>query len=256
MPICVIFHLSFMRPSAPLGSSFCNHCGIRLAAPAGAASAKPSEQEQSHEDTSLTPSLVQGAEAERRHIAVMFIDLVGSTKLSTQLDPEDLRDLIRHYQSLCTKKIADLDGRVVQYLGDGLLVYFGWPQAHEGSAERAVRAGLAIVETVSALKAPGGESLAARVGIETGLVVVGDLVGEGAAQVQAAVGQTPNMAARLQELAAPNSIVIGEQTARLVKGSFELEPLGTQTLKGLSKPMQIYRVHGESRAASRFDRRE
>ena len=159
--------------------------------------------------------------AERRHLTVMFCDLVGSTALSARLDPEDLQELLRVYHA-CVGDVAGLHGGfVAKYLGDGVLIYFGYPQAHENDAERAVRAGLALVEGVSHLSA-AGERLRARVGIATGLVVVGALVGAGEAQERGIAGETPNLAARLQGLAEPDAVVIADTTRRLLGDLFEL----------------------------------
>lgn len=141
--------------------------------------------------------------AERRQLSVMFVDLAGSTELSQRLDPEDTREVILAYQQAVSREIARYDGRVAKLMGDGVLAYFGWPQAHEDDPERAVRAGLAAASATARLASPGGTPLAARVGIATGLVVVGDMIGEGAAQEEAVVGDTPNLAARLQALAEP-----------------------------------------------------
>ena len=152
----------------------------------------------------------------------MFVDLVGSTALSARLDPEEMREVLRAYQNSVTGEIARVDGHVAKLMGDGVLAYFGWPRAHEDDAERAVRAALAVAEAVGRLATPAGEPLAARVGIATGLVVVGDLVGEGAAQEEAVVGETPNLAARLQEAAPPGAVVVVEGTRRLLGEVFEL----------------------------------
>ena len=192
-------------------------------------------------------------DAERRQITVMFCDLVGSTELSTRLDPEDMGRAIRSYQTVCSDAVKHWDGHVAKFMGDGVLAYFGWPQAHEDDAERAVRAGLDL--TRSAAMVPGGDgaSLAVRVGIGTGLVMVGDLIGEGAAQEQAVVGDTPNLAARLQGLAAPGAVVIGSSTRRLLGALFDLHDLGCHALKGFSEPVQAWSVIGASRAESRFD---
>jgi class 3 adenylate cyclase/predicted ATPase len=192
-------------------------------------------------------------EAERRQLTVMFVDLVGSTELAARLDPEDMSRVIRAYQECCTQAVERWDGHVAKYMGDGVLGYFGWPQAHEDEAERAVRAGLAITTAIRQLTNPGGEPLAARIGIATGLVMVGELIGEGAAQEQAVVGETPNLAARLQTLAAPGSVVISQATRRLVGGLFELDDLGPQRLKGFAEPLSAWRVEGEGRAEGRFE---
>lgn len=193
------------------------------------------------------------AGAERRQLTVVFVDLVGSTALSTRLDPEDMSKLLRAYQNAVTGGFARFEGHVAKLMGDGVLAYFGWPRAHEDEAERAVRASLAAVEAVGRLASPAGEPLAARVGIATGVVVVGDLIGEGAAQEEAVVGETPNLAARLQTLARPNEVVIGEGTRALLGALFEVEDLGFQSLKGLMVPARAFRVLGPGRAASRFE---
>ena len=169
--------------------------------------------------------------AERRQVTVMFSDLVGSTALSARMDPEDLREVISAYQKCVAETVRRFGGFVAKYMGDGVLVYFGYPQAHEDDAERAVRAGLELVAAVGDLKTHA--ALQTRVGIATGLVVVGDLIGSGASQEQAIVGETPNLAARLQGIAEPNSVVIAESTRKLVGNLFELEDLGAQDLKGI-----------------------
>ena len=191
--------------------------------------------------------------AERRQLTVMFVDLVGSTELSARLDPEDMGDVIRAYQGACTEVVERWGGHVAKYMGDGVLAYFGFPQAHEDEAERAVRAGLAIIAALAGLETPAGASVAARVGIATGLVMVGELIGEGAAREQTVVGETPNLAARLQALAAPGSVVISQATRHLVGGLFELADLGRQRLKGFAEPLAAWRVEGEGRAEGRFE---
>src|SRR5215475_4112865 len=169
-------------------------------------------------------------DAERRQLTVMFCDLVGSTALSARLDPEDLRGIIAAYHRCCTELVEHNAGFVAKYMGDGVLAYFGYPQAHEHDAERAVRAGLALVEAVPKLATTAGSPLQVRVGIATGLVVVGDLIGAGAAQEQAVVGETPNLAARLQALAEPGAVVIAAATRRLTGGLFDYRDLGTTAL--------------------------
>ncbi len=203
--------------------------------------------------TVTAPSRDAGAsaDAERRQLTVMFCDLVGSTALSTRHDPEDLRELIGDYHRAVADTVGRLDGFVAKYMGDGVLIYFGYPQAHEDDAERAVRAGLAVIEAVG--KLPGREDLSVRLGIATGLAVVGDLIGEGAAQERGVVGETPNLAARLQALAAPNALVIGEATRRQIGGLFDLEDLGAQQLAGFTDPQRAWRVLGESGEVSRFE---
>jgi class 3 adenylate cyclase len=191
--------------------------------------------------------------AERRHLTVMFCDLVGSTALSTRYDPEDLRAIIGTYHRCCTEVVERNGGFVAKYMGDGVLAYFGYPQAHEHDAERAVRAGLAVVETVPKLDTGAGVPLQVRIGIATGLVVVGDLIGTGAAQEQAVVGETPNLAARLQALAEPGTVVIAASTRRLTSGLFEYRDLGTVSAKGFGDPVQVWQVTGASAVESRFE---
>ena len=195
----------------------------------------------------------KAAEAERRQLTVMFVDLVGSTALSSRLDPEDLRSVIRSYQKAVATEVSRYDGHVAQYLGDGVLAYFGYPVAHEDEAERAVRAALSALGAVARLTAKGGESLAARVGIATGLAVVGDLIGEGATKEHAVVGETPNLAARLQGIATPGQVVVSARTRALIDHLFELENLGPQNLKGIAVPIVAYAVTGERAAESRFE---
>jgi class 3 adenylate cyclase len=195
-------------------------------------------------------------EAERRQLTVMFCDLVGSTALSGQLDPEDLRAVVRAYQATCATVIARYEGHIAQYLGDGLLVYFGYPLAHEDDAQRAVRAGLGMIEALgqlnTRLQEERGVQLAVRLGIHTGLVVVGE-VGGGTRQEQLALGEPPNLAARLQGLAAPNTVVISAATWQLLGGFFACQSLGTPSLKGVAQPLEVYQVLVESTARSRLD---
>jgi len=189
--------------------------------------------------------------AERRQVSVMFADLVGSTALSARMDPEDLREIISAYQRCVTETVRRLGGFVAKYMGDGVLVYFGYPQAHEDDAERAVRAGLELIAAVTALKSP--VSLQTRVGIATGLVVVGDLIGSGEAQERGIIGETPNLAARLQGVAEPNMVVIAEGTRRLLGNLFEFEDLGAKDLKGIVGPVRAWAACGlvRRKAASR-----
>ena len=190
--------------------------------------------------------------AERRQLTVMFVDLVGSTALSAALDPEEMGAAIRVYQNAVAGETLRFEGHIAKFMGDGVLAYFGWPQAHEDDAERAVRAGLALVKTVGALEV-AGRRLAARIGIATGLVVVGERVGEGEAQERAVVGETPNLAARLQALAAPGSVVISQATRRLVGTLFELTDLGPTRIKGFAEPIAAFVVQGEGSADGRFE---
>ncbi|MGY3037703.1 putative ATPase/class 3 adenylate cyclase [Bradyrhizobium sp. USDA 4354] len=193
------------------------------------------------------------AEAERRQLTVMFVDLVDSTALAAQLDPEEMAELLRIYQSAVAGAIARFEGHVAKYMGDGVLAYFGYPRAHEDDAERAVRAGLAAVAAVRGLGSAHGEALVARIGIATGSVIVGELIGEGAAREETVVGDTPNLAARLQALAEPGTVVISARTRELVGGLFELAELGMKILKGFPVPVRPWRVVGEGSAESRFE---
>ncbi len=194
-----------------------------------------------------------GVEAERRQLTVMFCDLVGSTALSARLDPEDLRAVIGAYHRCAAGVIERAGGFVAKYMGDGVLAYFGYPRADEHDAERAVRTGLALVEAVTGLDTAAGVPLQVRVGIATGLVVVGDLIGQGAAQEQSVVGETPNLAARLQALAEPGTVLIAPSTRRLTGGLFEYADLGAVELKGLGAPVTAARVVRGSAAESRFE---
>ncbi len=192
------------------------------------------------------------ADAERRQLTVMFCDLVGSTALSSRLDPEDLREVIAAYHRAVAETVARFDGFVAKYMGDGVLAYFGYPRAHEDDAERAVRAGLGVIDAVGRLDVKS-VTLQARVGIATGLVVVGDLIGEGSAQEQAVVGETPNLAARLQALATPASLAVAASTRQQIGELFDLEDLGPQRLAGFAEPQLAWRVLGESGEVSRFE---
>jgi class 3 adenylate cyclase len=223
-----------------------------------AIAALPEEQPPANDSEDRRTGELVKPEAERRQLSVLFCDLVGSTELAARLDPEDMGRLIRAYQECCAEVMERWGGHVAKYMGDGVLAYFGWPQAHEDEAERAVRAGLEVVEAVSALDAqelaPGDvrkerQPLVARVGTATGLVMVGELIGEGAAKEQIVVGETPNLAARLQALAAPGRVVISQATRRLVGGLFELADLGPRRLKGFAEPLAAFRV--EVRVAPR-----
>jgi class 3 adenylate cyclase len=183
----------------------------------------------------------------------MFCDLVGSTAMSARLDPEDMRGIIGAYHKCCANLITQGGGFVAKYMGDGVLAYFGYPQAHEHDAERAVRAGLAIVEAAPKLETATSEPLHVRVGIATGIVVVGDLLGSGEAQERGVVGDTPNLAARLQGIAEPDSVVIAEVTRKLLGDLFELSDLGPQNLKGIAGPTRAYTAVRESSQESRFE---
>ena len=193
----------------------------------------------------------RGDEAERRQVTVMFSDLVGSTALSAYMDPEDLREIHSAYQQCAVEAVRRFDGFVARYMGDGVLVYFGYPQAHEDDAERAIRAGLELITAVTALKTRA--FLQTRVGMATGLVVVGDLIGSGASQERGVVGETPNLAARLQGIAEPNTVVICNSTRRLLGNLFELEDLGPRVIKGIDRPTRAWAVLQASSVASRFE---
>jgi class 3 adenylate cyclase/predicted ATPase len=191
--------------------------------------------------------------AERRQLTVMFCDLAGSTALSARLDPEDIRQVLRAYQDACSDMVVRYDGFVARFMGDGILAYFGFPRAHEDDAERAVRAGLEIVAVVGASETHARDKLQVRIGIATGLVVVGDLVGQGAAQEQAVVGNTPNLAARMHALAEPGSVVVSESTRRLLGRTFELRALGPQELKGFKAPVSAWSIVRENENVNRFE---
>jgi len=215
----------------------------------------PQEDHPSHHVvSSLAPRST--ADAERRQLTVLFCDVVDSTVLASQLDPEDLRDVVRAYQQTCAEVIRRFDGHIAQYLEDGLLVYFGYPQAHEDDARRAAYTGLEILAAMrrlnTRLERERRVQLAVRLGIHTGLVVVGEMGGSGR-QEQLALGETPNVAARLQGLAAPDTVVISAATFRLVRGYFTYDELGMHALKGVAAPVQVYRILGESAAQSRLD---
>jgi class 3 adenylate cyclase len=213
---------------------------IEKSAPAGAAAA-------------TAPAALPLDTAERRQLTIMFCDLVGSTALSTRLDPEDMREIVGAYHRCSADLITRAGGFVARYMGDGVLAYFGYPQAHEHDAERATRAGLSLVEAVPKLKTAAGVPLQLRVGIATGLVVVGDLIGVGAAQEHEVVGETPNLAARLQALAEPGTVAISSSTQRLTGGLFDYRDLGTVALKGFAENVPAWQALGASAAESRFE---
>ena len=198
---------------------------------------------------SLEPKLQEAAE--RRHVTVMFSDLVGSTALSTRMDPEDLREVISSYQKCVAEAVRRFGGFLAKYMGDGVLVYFGYPQAHEDDAERAVRAGLELIAAVTSLRPDA--PLQSRVGIATGLVVVGDLIESGEARERGIVGETPNIAARLQSIAEPNQVVIAEDTRRLLGNLFEFADLGSKELKGIASPTRTWAALRPRSIESRFE---
>src|SRR5271163_4084143 len=203
--------------------------------------------------TMPTPAPLATDAAERRQLTVMFCDLVGSTAMSATLDVEDMREVIGAYHRCCASLIERGGGFVAKYMGDGVLGYFGYPRAHEHDAERAVQAGLAIVEAAPKLVTAASSPLHVRVGIATGLVVVGDLIGSGEAQERGVVGETPNLAARLQSIAAPDSVVIAEGTRKLLGNLFELQDLGPKDLKGIAGPVRAWAALRPSTAEGRFD---
>ncbi|MBI3302537.1 MAG: AAA family ATPase, partial [Deltaproteobacteria bacterium] len=252
----------------PPESRFCNECGTALV---GRQKTKGKQQKANRKTTldsrprTLDSSRLRTpnselSSGERRQLTVMFCDLVGSTALSAQLDPEELRTVVQEYQAACAAVISRFDGYIAQYLGDGLLVYFGYPVAHEDDAQRAVRAGLEIVSVLQqrntqvqpVVGATHASPLQVRIGIHTGLVVVGE-IGAGARREQLALGETPNIAARVQSIAEPDTVVLSATTHRLVQGLFTYHDLGSRTLKGVSTPIAVYRVLGESGVQSRFE---
>src|SRR5262245_35064923 len=192
------------------------------------------------------------ATSERRQVSVMFCDLVGSSTLAQSFDAEDLRDIMRAYQAACAGVVARFDGHLAQFLGDGVLAYFGYPQAHEDAAERAVRAALGIVKAVGQLAPHASGRLSARLGIATGMVVVGKVMDAQGVSELSAIGETPNLAARLQASAEPDTVVIAESTRALTLGSFRYADLGSLSLKGFREPVHAWRVVGEA-GASRFE---
>jgi class 3 adenylate cyclase/predicted ATPase len=243
------------RPTA----KFCPECGTALKTEGKLAPAKSRKRKGALLARKATPP--PSAEAERRQLTVMFCDLVGSTALSQQLDPEELRTVILAYQEVCAQAIQRFEGHLARYIGDGLLVYFSYPQAHEDDAQRAVRAGLEIVAALPQLNTQLQQTvrvlqhspLQVRIGIHTGLVVVSDMGGGNYRDPRAVVGETPNIAARLQGLAEPDTVVMSEATHRLVPGLFECQNRGPQALRGVSTPVPVYRVLRESEAQSRFE---
>src|SRR5262245_12566502 len=250
-----------VRPTA----KFCPDCGTTL----GAAGKLPAAKSRKRQGTTgakkarrpaasspAAQSSPVAPEAERRQLTVMFCDLVGSTALSTQLDPEELREVIQAYRETCATVIRRFDGYLAKYIGDGLLVYFGYPQAHEDDAQRAVRTALSIIEAMQHLSFPTIQlprPLQVRIGIHTGLVVAGEMGVGDQPEPLAIVGETPNIAARLQGLAEPDTVVMSAATHRLVQGFFACRDLGVHPVKGIPAPVPVYRVLGESEAQSRFE---
>jgi len=240
----------------PSSKRFCGDCGAALM-PTGSARASAAARTSTPsvprvaEPSALPPP--QSSSAERRQLTVMFCDLVGSTALAAQLDPEDLREIIAAYRDGVAAIVRKYGGTISRYIGDGLLILFGHPSAHEDDAELAVRAALEIAAAEHAPGAPPGLELRVRLGLSTGLAIVGDLIGSEAAEAQAVVGETPNLAARLQALAEPDGVVIAEDTRRLIGGLFDYQDLGEVTLKGFAAPVRAWRVLREGTAESRFE---
>jgi class 3 adenylate cyclase/DNA-binding winged helix-turn-helix (wHTH) protein/predicted ATPase len=250
---------STCRRANPPGAAFCHACATPLKRPTPApmpAAADVSPDQEEDQVAVLPPEAPPFPEAERRHLTVVFCDLVESTRLAEGLDPEDYRDVVRTYQVACTEVIERYDGYIAQLLGDALLIYFGWPTAHEDDAQRAVHAGLEMLSALADANRRLGQlysvDLAMRVAVHTGLVVVGEM-GGGGRQEQLALGATPNEAARLQALAQPDTVVISAATHALVQGYFTTTDLGVQTLRGVARPVQVYQVHHESGAQHRFE---
>jgi class 3 adenylate cyclase/tetratricopeptide (TPR) repeat protein len=261
----------------PTGNKFCGNCGTKL--PQGCPSCSSElipgnnfcgncgfdvrnddldnarEKQQPAKENPISPPVagVRDNEAERRHLTVMFCDLADSTELSERLDPEDLRDVIAAYQNAAAAEIEEWGGYIARYMGDGILVYFGYPLAHEDDPERAVHAGLKIVESVVALEPRPGLVLHTRIGIATGVVVAGDIIGRGASEERVVLGVTPNLAARLQSLAEYDTVVISDRTHRLTGGFFDYEDLGRHDLKGIAEAENAWRVTGIGQTTSRFE---
>jgi len=192
-------------------------------------------------------------DAERRQLTVVFCDLIGSTTLSQKLDPEEMREILRQYQNTVTAAVRHYQGYVARFVGDGVLSYFGWPKDYEDQAERAVRASIDIVTKIKAIRILDTGELQVRIGIDSGLVVVGDLVGDTLSDFDTVVGDTPNLAARLQNLAKPNGIIIGSNTRSLLGSRFNLKALGPQNIKGFNKDILAWTVNGERHTESRFE---
>jgi len=236
---------------------FCGTCGVALPGHSSSREATTAPRARGQDARSpSTDAAPERLDAERRHLTVLFCDLVGSTALATRLDPEELHEVVRAYQRVCAEVIERFEGHIAQYLGDGVLVYFGYPKAHEDDGPRAARSALGMVEAVGRLNQSlvreRGIKLAVRMGIHTGLVVVGSIGGHGR-QEQLALGDTPNVAARLQGLASPDTIVVSAATQRLIRGSFACQELGTHAIEGVPTPVQVFRVLREHDAQSRFE---
>jgi class 3 adenylate cyclase len=230
--------------AVPTENSFCSKCGTSVVA--GSAAPARSQTQRTAPTTSI-------GSAERRQLTIMLCDMVGSSALSTRLDPEEQADVIAAFHACCANEIKPLGGMVAQYLGDGVRAYFGYPTAHENDAERAILAGLAILNSIAILKPAGEVALQTRIAIGSGVVVVGDLVRQGVTQENAAIGETTNLVARLQSLAEPNTVAISPVTHRLVGALFDYRDLGRHTLKGFSVSVHVRWVLGVSKVGSRFE---
>jgi class 3 adenylate cyclase len=228
------------------GQKFCNQCGTRIGSHAEVGTPEPQASHQHRHIAEETPPSRNVLDAERRQLTVLFCDMVGFTELASRLDPEVLQGIVRSYEDTCAACVTRYEGYVFQRLGDGIVAFFGFPLAHEGEAERAIHAGLSIIESLAKLDVPDAGHLAVRIGIATGLVVV-------SSAEKGAVGETMNLAARLQAIAQPGNIVVSERVRRLAGGAFDYADLGEQTLKGIEKPTHAYRILGLSEAASRFE---
>ena len=222
----------------PAQFKFCGQCGSSLASPTSAFEPNQTDEQSKEID------------AKRRQWTVLFCDLVGSTILAERLDPEELRGLLQQYQAVCARAVRHFEGHIARYFGDGLLIYFGYPVAHEDAAHRAIRAALEIVDAIEKLETRIQQTmevtLDVRLSIHTGMVVAGDMSKGGELESMAVVGQMPNVAARMQEIADPNTVVIGPTTHRLVLDSFGCRDLGVQSLRGISESMRLYQVLGET----------
>ncbi len=240
-----------------IASRFCSACGARLSAVVRETRISPPSGRVEDDPSRGASDQWEGDTAERRQLTVMFTDLVGSTEMSERLDPEDLRKILHDYQSYCSKVVSRYGGYLAKYLGDGLLVYFGYPIAHEDDAVRAVRAGLGILQAMARLgsltEKEFGVTLQIRVGVHTGLVVAGDMDSSKHLEQMAVVGDTPNIAARVQSVADPDSLVITASTNSLVQGYFRSQDLGRHELRGITEPLQLFRITSESAARSRLD---
>jgi class 3 adenylate cyclase len=236
--------------------AFCGGCGTSLEAEPQAAAPKESEPNQAPKPAPAREPESDAVESARRHLTVLFCDMVGSTNLSERLDPEELTELLTAYRVACVEVVDRFDGHIGNFQGDGILIYFGYPHAHEDDPQRAIRAGLGMIAAVDQLNDRTGRpdlELAVRIGINSGVVVAGDIGAGEQRERMAIVGETPNVAARLQNLAGPGTVVIGSSTKRLVEGLFVCESMGPQRIKGITEPMETFQVREISDVRSRFE---